>query len=311
MGKRFSFRWVALPMLGLLLSGHSARTAPGQPQGQWFAQRIRILKGFRVPECVAVDPVRGWAYVSNIQAAEDGYWKDDGKAFISSLKPGGELVSLQWRQSFKQAPLNAPKGMCVLRDRLFIADNTRIVSYSLGKVGWRPFISIPGSQRLNDMATDGQALWVSDTGASKVFCIAGPGIFKFPASAGEREQIREFPAPEMVNGITFFQGKMFAVSWNLHEVYEMDPSGRQPPKPFGVANHFTSLDGIEVLDDGTFLVSDFNGNKVCTIGPDRKTVRILLEIESPADIGLDRKRGLLYVPQFKKDQVAVYRLRKS
>lgn len=44
--------------------------------------------------------------------------------------------------------------------------------------------------------------------------------------------------------------------------------------------------------------------------PDRKTVRTSLKIESPADIGLDRQRSLLYVPQFLKDQGAIYQLRK-
>ena len=54
--------------------------------------------------------------------------------------------------------------------------------------------------------------------------------------------------------------------------------GKTPPKPFGLAAHFKSLDAIEVLDDGTFLVSDFPGNKVCTISADRKTVRKIIVV---------------------------------
>jgi hypothetical protein len=104
---------------------------------------------------------------------------------------------------------------------------------------------------------------------------------------------------------------MFAVSWDLHEVFELDPTGDRPPQPFGVAEHFTNLDGIVVLDDGTFVVSDFTGNKVFAIARDRKTVYILAEIESPADIGLDRKRRLLYVPSFMGDRVFVFKLDKD
>ena len=69
-------------------------------------------------------------------------------------------------------------------------------------------------------------------------------------------------------------------------------------------------DGIEVLDDGSFVVSDFKGNKVSLVSADEKTVRTLIEVESPADIGIDRKGGLLYVPQFKKDKIIVYQLKK-
>jgi hypothetical protein len=77
---------------------------------------------------------------------------------------------------------------------------------------------------------------------------------------------------------------------------------------FGLDRHFTNLDGIEVLDDGTFVVSDFTGNKVCTIPPDRSRVDTLVETPTPADIGLNRKAGLLYVPQFTSDTLSVYRL---
>jgi len=115
-------------------------------------------------------------------------------------------------------------------------------------------------------------------------------------------------APEAVNGITFHDGRMYAVSWKLHEIYELDPSGKAEPKPFGLASHFAGLDGIEVLEGGTFVVSDFAGNKVCTISPDRKTVRTYLRVQSPADIGIDRKRGLLYVPLFMKNRVCTYEL---
>ena len=93
------------------------------------------------------------------------------------------------------------------------------------------------------------------------------------------------------------------------------PRCRRPnastPEPFGFAEHFTNLDGIEVLDDGTFLVSDFKGNAIWLISADRQSVRRLIELDSPADIGLDRKRMRLYVPQFMKDRVAVYDLKRE
>ena len=104
---------------------------------------------------------------------------------------------------------------------------------------------------------------------------------------------------------------MFGVSWDLHEIDELDPSGGKAPVAFGLAEHFTNLDGIEVVEDGTFIVSDFMGNKVCAISPDRASVTTLAELDTPADIGLNRTDGLLYVPQLTQDKVAVYRIRKT
>ena len=104
---------------------------------------------------------------------------------------------------------------------------------------------------------------------------------------------------------------MFGVSWDLHEVYELDPSGKAAPVAFGLASHFKNLDGIEVLCDGTFVVSDFMGDTVCIITPDRTTVHPLIKTPSPADMGLNRKAGLLYVPQFMKDKLSVYQLKRA
>jgi hypothetical protein len=102
---------------------------------------------------------------------------------------------------------------------------------------------------------------------------------------------------------------MFGVSWALHEIYELDPTGKSQPQAFGLADHFTNLDGIEVLADGTFIVSDFKGNKVCTVSPDRSSVRTLVEVTSPADIGLNHEEGLLYIPHFMENKLSIYRIR--
>ena len=45
------------------------------------------------------------------------------------------------------------------------------------------------------------------------------------------------------------------------------------------------------------------------VSPDHKNVYRLAEVDAPADIGLDRKRNLLYVPMLLKGQVAIYKLR--
>lgn len=280
--------------------------APGEPtkeSGDWAATQIALVKNFEVPESLFFDSARNVVFVSNISAKEGEYWSDDDKGFISLLGVDGEVKNLRWLDSTPQNPINAPKGMCVLNDWLYFTDNARLLRCKIGKniepVSAPEAIELPGTKKLNDIASDGKSLLVSDTESGKIFRVELSGKF------------REIPSPENVNGVTIHRGKIFAVSWGLHEVYELDADGKNPPKPFGLASHFKNLDGIEVLDDGTFLVSDFPGNKVCTISPDRKTVRTLIEIESPADIGLDRKRGILYVPQFMKNQVVLFQLTKG
>jgi len=98
------------------------------------------------------------------------------------------------------------------------------------------------------------------------------------------------------------------VSWDLHDVYELDHSGAAAPRAFGLAKAFTNLDGIEVLEDGCLIVSDFIGDKISLVSADGKSAKTLLETKTPADIGLDREGGLLYIPEFYGTDVTVYKL---
>ena len=264
-------------------------------QKVWVAQQTAVVSQMKVPECACVDAKSGAVYVSNMDTTTQDYWVDDDAASISVLRPRGDVFAMRWKESKPEAPLHSPKGMCVLDGILYVADNTRVVAYPVMDDVEPPKLMGPTGRHLNDVATDGVAVYVSDTDAGVVYRMGAKGVARIKA-------------PEGVNGITFFKGKMFAVSWTRHEVYELDPTGKADPVPFGLAEHFQTPDGIEVLDDGTFLVADLKGNRVAAISPDRRTVRTLIDLKTPADIGLDVVRRRLYVPQFEEDCVAVYRL---
>lgn len=286
----------AAALLVVSFAGTAARA-------EWTAEKLATIEGFQTPECVVVDPATGTAYVSNVARSGEGDrrgspWDEDRNGFISRLEPGGKLDALRWQASTAEFRVDSPKGMCVLGDGLWVADVRRMLRLPTG--GGRPAKAYPiaKAERLNDMVAEGSAVYVSDTAAGKVYRFA-------------RQGRREIKAPEGANGITFHLGRMFGVSWTAHEIYQLDPAGEDEPQPFGLAEQFKSLDGIEVLDDGTFLVSDFLGNRVAAIGPDRKSASTLIETDTPADIGLDRQRSLLYVPCFLHDRVEVYELKKG
>lgn len=268
------------------------------PPKTWTATQIKVIEGFAVPECVLPDPASGTVYVSNIDAAEGEYWSDDRAGHISLLSSEGEVRNLKWVQSTPENVINAPKGMCIRAGYLYFTDNARLLRRGLSDEDPPQEESLPKAERLNDLASDGRFVFVSDSALGIIYKID---------QEGNAIALR---SPESPNGITCWKDKVYAVSWDSHEVFEIDPSGKDAPTPFGLASHFTNLDGIEVLDDASFIVSDFVGNKVSLITPDRKSVTTLAELDSPADIGLDRTRGLLYVPQFMKDRVVIFRLTK-
>ena len=260
-------------------------------------EKVVVIENLDLPECMVIDSDSGKVYVSNVVTANEGYWVDDSNGFISLMSPDGKIEKLRWLESTSAMPVNDPKGMCILNGTLYFNDNDKLKYCSLKVPRETGVISLPGAQKLNDLATDGKSIWVTDTGASKVFCVEPDG------------SSREIHSPDNINGITCYNGKLFAVSWDLHEVYELDPAGKEAPVPFGLASHFTALDGIEVLDDGSFIVSDYKGNKVYSISADRKTVRTLIELQSPADFGLDRENKLLYVPEMLSNRAVILKVK--
>lgn len=279
----------------LLSSANLSITVGTQPA--WQLTLIKTIDGFDVPECTLYDPATDAVYVSNIETKNAGYWVYDNKGFISKLDPNGQIINLRWQSGDKEK-LSAPKGMCVFKGNLYVADIGKLWIFSPDKPP--QVINVPDANNLNDVAEDGKTVYISDTIAAKIYRMLDP--------EDPNKGFMVTNAPASINGLSFSKGRMFGVSWKLHEIYELDADGKNEPKPFGLAEHFTTLDGIEVLDDGTFIVSDFNGNKISAVSPDRKTVTTLATLKSPADIGIDRKRNVLYAPQFLTNQVAIFKI---
>lgn len=280
----------------VLLLGTSCGSPP--LSGGWSVGEPTVVAGLSAPESCLFDPESGTVFVSNVVPAEgdNPYWSDDGAGHLSLLESDGAVRREKWLESAPETVLHAPKGMCSCGGRLWATDNSRVISVRLEDGTDYRITTIPGALKLNDLVSDGTDAYVSDTGTGKIHRIG---------MDGRVEPVAEL---EAVNGITFFGDTLFAVSWGLHEVYEIDLSGETEPRPFGLAEHFTNLDGIEVLADGTFLVTDFEAGTICSVSPDRKTVTILARMTTPADLGLNREENWIYVPSLKTDAVHVFPL---
>jgi hypothetical protein len=247
---------------------------------------VAEAEGFAVPECV-LPAGDGTVFISNIDAGEDQYWDDDGAGYISRADAATlEVTEERWADG-----LNAPKGMCILDDHLWVSDNTRIVAILLEDPTQRQVLEPEGAEEINDLVAHEGIVYASDTAAAVIHRVE------------DGELLDPIAAPDTVNGITFGDSQMWAVSWDQHDIYRMDPTGASEPEPLGVAEHFTNLDAIEELADGRLLVSDFFGNKVCIVDPADLAVETVAEIESPADLGLDEDSEIIYVPQFLVDRV--------
>ena len=255
---------------------------------------LMLIPNMHTPECVVYDAGSGYIYVSNVVG--EG-WANDEKGFIARLKSDGSVDRLHWRTKTPEARLSAPKGMCILHGWLYVGDNARLARFSLTGTESQS-IAVPDADHINDLATDGVHVWASDTTRGVIYRVT-PDL----------REVKRIPGVPMINGIAFGKGRMWAVGWEPADLYEIDPSGVKAPRPFGLTKHFTNLDTIEVMPGGSFLVTDFGGNKVSVVSADEKEVRDVAEVKNPADAGVDLKGRRLFVPSFTGDTVSVFSLK--
>lgn len=285
-------RYVALTLAALCLA---CGLGAGAASAQWVLSQQPLLRvgQMQVPESVCLDPATKLLYVSNIVG--EG-WEKDFSGFITRLKPDGSVDVLRWREGTADAVLSAPKGMCVLKGSLYVADIDMVHRFALeGDAGQT--LVVPGAERLNDLCTDGESVYASDTNTGKVWKLSA-----------DLSQASSFDGVPSINGITVAEDRFYAVSWDEPDVYELDPTGAKPARAFGVGKGFTNLDGIEVLADGCMVISDFTGNKIGLVAADGKSAKVILETKTPADIGLDREGDKLYIPEFYGTEVTVHKL---
>lgn len=104
----------------------------------------QVTNGFSMPESVTSDGER--FFISN--QGQD-FINKDGDGFISEIDNTGKIINLKFLP--KNELLNAPKGMCIINDVLYVADLDRIVGFNI-KSKLKVFeLIIPNAIVLNDI----------------------------------------------------------------------------------------------------------------------------------------------------------------
>ncbi|MGH9576100.1 MAG: hypothetical protein ACRD3R_01600, partial [Terriglobales bacterium] len=119
----------------------------------------RTVSGFAFPESVAYDPKAKVLYVgsfgSELKPAEK-----DGKGKISKVSLDGKVLE----DRFLPAPgetLHKPKGIWVRGERLWVTDIDAVWIFDLKSRKGRK-LDLPGMGFANDLAVQGNALYISD-----------------------------------------------------------------------------------------------------------------------------------------------------
>lgn len=262
--------------------------------------------GLVQPESVAYDPIDDVYLVSNINATGT-----DTKSFISRVSPEGKILALKWIDGANSAtPLQSAAGIAIQGDTLYVVDRgvVRLFERSTGKA--QAEIQIPNAPGINDIAiAPNGTIYVSDLGLNFTPTGLQPsGSDAIYAIAPDRKLTTLYKNTSLgfPNGISVLpSGEPLVVSYNNSaEYYTVTGNGRANIKKLmGSGGQF---DGIVSLPDGSLFISSWADKAVYRITPDGKSEVIIKDVESPADIGYDTRRGRILLPLLNLGKLIIY-----
>jgi sugar lactone lactonase YvrE len=262
-----------------------------------------ITAGLQTPESVLYDAQQDVYFISNINGQP---LAADNNGYISRVNAETLQAEAKWIEAGKNGvTLNAPKGMAVAGDTLYVSDLTVVRKFDAKSGAPKGEIAIPGSTFLNDVAADGPTVYVTDTGMK-----AGAGGNFEPTgtdavwtiSGDKPKKIASGKDLKAPNGIAVVNGKVWVVTFGGNELYQLEN---------GKKNIVTNLpggglDGLVAMSDNTFIVSSWD-KKAIYRGQAGSGFREVVEnVNAPADLGYDAKRHRLLVPHFMDNIVSLH-----
>jgi len=215
-------------------------------------------------------------------------WTKDGKGEIGKISPAGKVINAHWITG-----LNAPKGMGIKGDILYVADMDELVAISISKGKVDRKIKIPGSENLNDVTIDDKGVvYVTDTKIGKVYKVVNntPSVV--------------FDNMKGANGLKAVGNKLYILDGD--GMYVSTAGGK--PVKITVLPH--GGEGIEPIGNGDFLVTEWDGYFYYVKADGTK--QLLMDTHTTnnrtADIGYNPATRTVYLPTFSGKSIVAYRV---
>ena len=311
--KRISF--FAAALTGLLL----ATTVPARAltAGSGKAEVYTVTEHIRFNEGTL--PLKhGGILLSNVGTETVDPLNKEGKGYIVLLDKETKVLFPA------TGALNAPKGMAVKDDCLFVADVGCVVVYNMKQPEQRPVkIAFPeGELFVNDIVALGDFLLVSVTNTGHLYSIDVKDCGTiWSAQRPKPKKVADIPG---ANGLAEHEGTLYVASYDPNEnpgeqnvIYAVDMTvpGSKPLNLIG--SRYGQYDGVAVSPDGSKLYfSNWkNAEGKAEVGyidltPDKKNAVTVLdvgvELQGPADICISD--GYLFIPDLPANKLYIMAL---
>jgi len=255
------------------------------------------VNNFDQPESVAVNSKEKAIYVSNINGQPTEL---NGKGYISKLDMNGNVINKHWLKN-----LDAPKGMAVHGDNLYIADMQQVHQVSISQARIVKQFKVKEAKMLNDIT-------ISDDGTVYISDLLGGGVYRI----ADNKISLWFDHAELnhTNGLLWKQGEILIATWGLGmnddfttqtagSIYTLNIKSPVLVKVKG-ADQLGNLDGL-VQYNNAIYVSDWMTGAMFKIEGGKSSEVITLK-PGLADIG--RAGSILLTPSMHDGQLTAWEL---
>jgi len=252
-------------------------------QAFWASKAV-----FRVPESVFYNPDTQQIYVSNINGKPD---VKDHNGFISKLDNDGKVVDLVWVKH-----LDAPKGMALEGDNLYVTDIHRLVKINVQSGRVIRKYKADSARFLNDVVVDSAGdVYVTDSRLGAIFRL----------QHGQFTLWKKSSLLTGANGLAIENGKLMV--WVQGYLLCIDPLIQS--LNIQVTNK-GGIDGLIPLGDRRYLVSDWAG-KIQIIQQGKAPVVLSNTTRqkiNAADLGYISDEKIILIPTFSDNRVVAMKL---
>jgi DNA-binding beta-propeller fold protein YncE len=246
--------------------------------------------GLKVPESVLYDTASKVIFVSSV----NGMPADkDNNGFISTLSVDGKIMNESWLTG-----LDAPKGMGILNNHLFVTNIDEVVEIDIPTAKIINRFPVKSSKFLNDIAIDPKSgmIFITDTSNGEVFV-----LFE-----GKVTSWLQGPMFKGANGL-FLSDSMLYIGTGNNILQADIKSG----EVVVAISNSGGVDGLYLTADGNFIYSDFKGS-VFMANPYKKKRILLLNTTdqkaNAADFGVITSKKMILIPTFADNKVVCYSL---
>lgn len=230
-------KWLSLVLVFALAACLQRTEAPDAAPAPRLEQVWRIA-GLANPESVALSNDGTFLYVTNVNGEGDA---EDGNGFISRVSLEGEMLEREFATG-----LDAPKGIMVGGDALYVADINELVVLDAATGAIRRRVPIPGAVFLNDLtfAADGQVL-MADSATQRIYGVRSDAA-EIWLEHELLDSINGFLPEEDRLLVTTMAGRLLAIDYESRAISVL-------------AEGLGNADGVAALGEGRYLVSEWPG----------------------------------------------------